>query len=149
MRDAFVVAQFAQLCDCFDALLREALGIDARVAIAMATLTHEVQGRSFPTLTVDTWKVRADFNAVPQTVAFTPRLDFREPDQFGLIECALDFDYAPAHSRADRTARLLLARGIQLRGKSVAELVLPVAGGVRSLVAGDLEDAFAVWWLRP
>ncbi len=147
-RDTFIVAQFAILCARFDELLRAALGLDARVAVKVTPLIHTVQGRSFPTLTVDTWAVRASFNAVPQTATFTPRLDFREPDQFGLIECALDFDYTPARSSADRTAQALLNHGIELRGKTTASLLLPSRDGVHELRADDLEDAFRVWWLR-
>ncbi|HEY0502497.1 MAG TPA: hypothetical protein VGD42_03290 [Lysobacter sp.] len=148
-RDAFIVAQFAVLCAHFDELLRTALGIDARVAVTVTPVTYNVQGRSFATLTVDTWAVRASFNGAPQTVTFTPRLDFRELDQFGVIECALDFSYAPARSRGDRTAQVLLKHGIQLRGKTLANLLLPSATSARNLGADDLEDAFVVWWLRP
>lgn len=148
-RDVFIVDRFAVLCDRFDELLRTAIGIDARVTITVTPLVLDVQGRSFATLPVDTWKVVATFNAAPQAVTFTPRLDFREADQFGLIECALDFGYAPGRTRADRTARDLLERGIQLRGRTVANLLLPAPGRVRELRAEDLEDAFVAWWLRP
>lgn len=148
-RDAFIVAQFAAMSDRFEQILRAALGIDARIATAVTPVVHNVQGRSFAALTVDTWKVVAEFNAVPQTVTFTPRLDFRQPDQFGLIECALDFDYTPRRSRADRTAQTLLTQGIQLRGATVANLMLPSGGNVRELGVDDLERAFLVWWLRP
>lgn len=148
-RDVFIVAQFAALAPRFDALLRAALGIDARVTITTAPLIHPVLGRSFATLTVTTWAVRASFNAVPQTVRFTPQLDFREPDQFGLIACAIDFPYAPARSRGDRVARALLDRGVQLRGKTTASLSLPSSDGLHDLGSDDLEAAFAVWWLRP
>jgi len=148
-RDAFILAQFPLLCARFDQLLRTALGIDSRVAITVAPVTHAVVGRSFPTLTVDTWAVRASFNAVPQTVTFVPRLDFREPDQFGLIACTTDFATAPGRGRRDRTARQLLEGGIQMRGKTVADLLLTAPGGVRTLGAEDLEDTFTAWWLRP
>jgi hypothetical protein len=147
-RDAFIVAQFAALGAEFETLLRAALGIDARIAITVVPVTYNVQGRSFATLTVDTWAVRAGFNAVPQTVTFSPRLDFRETDQFGLIECALDFAYVPARSRADITAQALLAGGVQMRGATVASLLLPLVGGSARLRSDDLEDAFGVWWLR-
>ena len=72
----------------------------------------------------------------------------REPDQFGLIECALDFPYVPLRSRADGRAQALLGRGIQLRGKTSAGLLLPLAGGLAELSAEMLEQAFQVWWLR-
>jgi hypothetical protein len=148
-RDAFIVTQFPMLCARFDELLRTALGIDARVVVSVTPVTYDVQSRSFATLTVDTWKVRASFNAAPQAVSFTPRLDFREPDQFGIIECALDFNYAPVRSRRDCTAQVLLKQGLQLRGKTIANLLLPSVNGVRNLEVDDLDDAFFVWWLRP
>lgn len=148
-RDAFILAQFPLLGARFDTLLRTALGIDSRVTVTVVPLVHPVVGRSFPTLPVDTWVVRSLFNGAPQTVTFTPRLDFREPDQFGLIECAIDFASAPGHGRRDQIAQALLRSGVQLRGKTVGNLQLPVAGSLRTLGAEDLEDAFVVWWLRP
>lgn len=147
-RDAFIVAQFAALGASFDALLRAALGVDARLQVTVAPLTYAVQGRSFATLTVDTWIVRASFNAVAQTVVFTPRLDFRQPDQFGLVECALDFDYRPARNRGDLVAQALLDPGVLMSGKTVGALRLPLAKGTAPLGADALEAAFAAWWLR-
>ena len=148
-RDAFIVAQFAVLCASFDAMLRQALGIDSRITITVTPLNHIVQGRSFAVLTVDTWSVVGTFNGAPQTVAFTPRLDFREPDQFGLVECALDFRYVPGRTPADRVARMLMEQGVQLRGRSVASLQVPSGQNTRELKAADLEQAFTAWWLRP
>lgn len=147
-RDAFIVAQFAALGASVDALLRAALGIDARLSILVTPLTFAVQGRSFATLTVDTWAVRASFDAVPRTVTFTPRLDFRQPDQFGLVECTLDFDWRPARSRGDLVAQALLDPGVLMSGKTVGALRLPLASGAVPLGADDLEAAFGAWWLR-
>lgn len=147
-RDAFIVAQFATLSTQFDALLREALGVDSRLQITVQPLIYTVQGRSFPTLTVDTWAARATFNGTPQIVTFTPLLDFRQPDQFGLIECAIDFDYAPARSFGDRCAQALLETGVTMRGKSHASLLFSVDGFSSDLRTSDLEAAFSVWWLR-
>jgi len=148
-RDAFILAGFALLGARFDLLLRSALGIDARLAITTVPVVLDVIGRSFPTLAVDTWQVRTAFNAAPQLATFTPRLDFREPDQFGLIECAIDFSSGTGRSRGDRIAQALLRNGIQLRGTSVANLLLPAHDGLATLAAEDLEAAFAAWWLRP
>lgn len=147
-RDAFIVAQFALLGARFGGLLHEALGLHSGIALAVIPMVYAVQGRSFATLSVDTWSVAASFNATPQTVLFAPRLDFREPDQFGLIECTLDFAYLPLRSRADATAQALLGTGIQLRGKTVASLLLPLAASTAELVSADLENAFRTWWLR-
>lgn len=147
-RDAFIVAQFALLGTRFDGLLRQALGLHSGIALTVIPIVYAVQGRSFASLSVDTWSVAARFNAAPQTVLFAPRLDFREPDQFGLIECTLDFEYLPLRSRADATAQALLVTGIQLRGKTAASLLLPLAGSPAELVSLDLENAFRSWWLR-
>lgn len=149
-RDVFIQAQFAVLGTLFETLLREALGLHSGFTLTVSPLIYAVQNRSFNTLNVNTWSAAATFNgAPPQTVSFAPRLDFREPDQFGLIECSLDFPYAPLRSRADLTARALLERGIRLVGKTSASLLLPLAPDrVVELNARDLEDAFGVWWLR-
>lgn len=147
-RDAFIVAQFAVLLARFDELLRAALGIDARMKITANASVLPVLGRSFANLDVITWSVRASFNAQPQTVTFTPQLDFRQPDQFGLLAGALDFPYSPARARGDRLAQAVLDGGIQLRGKSHASLLLQLPDGLRDLSSDDLQAAFAVWWLR-
>jgi hypothetical protein len=151
-RDLFIQAQFALLGAQFDAMLRTALGQHSRIALTVTPLTFAVQGRSFASLTVDTWQVRCSLNALPQTVSFAPRLDFREADQFGVVECTLDFPYLPQRSRADATARALLERGVQWRGKTSATPLLQratgPATGLAVLAVADLEDAFRVWWLR-
>lgn len=148
-RDVFIQAQFALLGARFEALLREALGLHSQFTLTVTPVSYAVQNRTFATLNLNTWSVTATFNAAPQTVSFAPRLDFREPDQFGLVECALDFAYAPLRSRGDATAQALLARGVQLRGKTTASLLLPLPEGPAELRAADLEDALRVWWLRP
>jgi hypothetical protein len=149
-RDVFIQAQFVVLGTQFDTLLREALGLHSGFTLTATPVSYVVQGRTFNTLNVNTWRAAATFNgAPPQAVNFTPRLDFREPDQFGLIECALDFPYAPLRSRADLTARALLERGIRLSGKASASLLLPLQPDqLVELRSQDLEDAFGVWWLR-
>lgn len=148
-RDAFIVAQFALLGTRFDSLLRSALGRHSAVTLAVLPLTLLVQGRSFATLAVDTWRVTTSLNGTPQSVRFTPVLDFRAPDQFGLIECSLDFPVEPGRTRAARVAQRLTGSGVQLRGKTVASLLLEQRGdGLAELRADDLEDAFAAWWLR-
>lgn len=147
-RDAFIQAQFALLGTRFDALLREALGLHSGFTLAVTPISYAVQNRTFTVLNLNTWSVTALFNGAPQTVAFAPRLDFREPDQFGLVECALDFPWAPLRSRADAIAVTLLERGVQLRGKDTASLLLPLPEGAAELRAAHLEDALRVWWLR-
>jgi len=147
-RDLFIQAQFAVLETRFDALLREALGLHSLCTLAVAPVSYAVQNRTFTTLNLHTWSVTATFNDAPQTATFAPRLDFREPDQFGLVECTIDFPYAPLRSRADTTAQALVERGVQLRGKTFASLLLPLPDGPVELRAADLEDAFSVWCLR-
>ena len=147
-RDAFIQAQFALLGAHFDALLREALGLHSGFTLTVTPVSYAVQNRSFTVLNLDTWSVVAQFNGTPQTVAFAPRLDFREADQFGLVECTLDFPWAPLRSRADAVAAALLERGVQLRGKDTASLLLPLPGGPEELAAAHLEDALRAWWLR-
>lgn len=148
-RDGFIMAQLPLLGGAFEAMLRAALGIDTRISLGITPLTYTVQGLSFASLTVDTWVARCSLDAPTRGVTFTPALDFRERDQFGRIGCALDFPYAPGRGRADRIARVLLERGIQLRGTTTASLLLPLDSGARPLEVDDLEQVFDLWWLRP
>jgi len=147
-RDAFIVPEFATMSVTFEQLLADALGFDGRIAVTVTPVVVPVQGRTFATLTTRVVTARSTINGAPQTVTFTPQLDFHEPDQFGLIACAIDFPYSPRRSRRDAIARALLERGIQMRGKTIGTLLLPVDGATKQLSAHDLEDAFTVWWLR-
>lgn len=150
-RDAFIVAQFALLQTRMDGLLRDAAGLHSALALSVAPQLLPVRGRSFASLAITVWTLRATFNGTPQTLSLTPALDFRAADQFGRIAFALDFDYAALRSRGDRIARALLDGGVQLRGTRTGHLMLPLpgsAGGAVELAAADLEAAFAAWWLR-
>jgi hypothetical protein len=147
-RDTFIQAQFALLGARFEALLRAALGLHSRFTFVATTVVQPVQNRTFATIALPDWTITASFNATPQAVHFAPRLDFRAPDQFGLVECALGFPYAPRRSRADVVARTLLENGVQLRGKGTASLLLPLPDGPVELSVSHLEDAFRAWWLR-
>ncbi|MGH9886656.1 MAG: hypothetical protein ACREBE_14070 [bacterium] len=147
-RDAFIVPEFAVLSTAFEQLLADALGFDGRIVLTVTPVVVPVQGRTFATLNTRVVSVRSTINGIPQTVTFTPQLDFHEPDQFGLIVCSIDFPYTTRRSRQDAIARALLERGIQMRGKTVGTLLLPGENGPAQLTARDLEDAFTVWWLR-
>jgi hypothetical protein len=146
-RDAFIVAQFAALEAQFEQLLRAALGLHSGFVHGRSGLNLVVSGRSFASLPVTVHTVQATFAGAPQTVTFTPALDFRATDQFGLIECTLDFPFNAR--RSDVAAGALLAPGLQLRGASRASLLLQRGGVWRDLLADDLEEAFTSFWLRP
>ena len=147
-RDAFIQPQFALMSARFEQLLADALGLHAAIVVTVTPTIVPVQGRSFATLNTRVLSVRSTISLPPQTVTFTPRLDFHEQDQYGLIVCTLDFDFAPRASRIDQVARAVVERGIQMRGNSVSSLMLPVNGALIELSSRDLEDAFTAWWLR-
>ena len=146
-RDAFIQPGFALLAARFEQLLADALGVHSQIAVSVTPVAEAVQGRTFATLNKRVVSVRSTIGPVPQTVTFTPGLDFHEQDQYGLIACTLDFAYSPRASRIDSVARALLARGIQMRGSTVSSLMLPLDTALVELRARDLEDAFTAWWL--
>lgn len=147
-RDAFIVPEFALLSATFEQLLADALGFNARIAVTVTPVVQPVQGRTFATLATRVVNVRSTIGAAPQTVTFTPQLDFHETDQFGLIACTIDFGASPRRSRGEAIARRLLERGVQMRGRTIGTLVLPGDDGLAVLTARDLEDAFTAWWLQ-
>ena len=150
-RDAFIQAQFPLMAARFEALLSEALGMHSRINTVVTTVVLPVQGRSFATLPTRVVQVRSTLTSVTQTVTFTPRLDFREADQFGLIECSIDFDFAPRPTRNDVLATTLTTHGIALTGASVAQLRRHdglTGSAWTDLTRADLEAAFTAWWLR-
>lgn len=147
-RDAFIQPQFALMSARFEQLLADALGLHALITVTATPVAEAVQGRSFATLNKRIISVRSTLGAAPQTVTFTPQLDFHEQDQYGLIACAIDFPFSPRANRIDGLARTLIERGIQMRGSTVSSLMWVVDGTLLELGARDLEDAFTAWWLR-
>jgi len=147
-RDAFIQAQFPLMVARFEDLLSEALGRHSSLQTLITPVVLPVQGRSFATLPTRVVQVRSLLTTTAQTVTFTPRLDFRLAHQFGLIECSLDFDYAPRPTRGDAAAVSILTDGIVLAGSAVAGVYVMRGDGVGELLASDLEAAFGAWWLR-
>lgn len=147
-RDAFIQAQFPVMAARFEGLLLEALGRHASVQTHITAVVLPVQGRSFATLPTRVVQVRSTLTATAQTVTFTPRLDFRLAHQFGLIECSLDFDYAPRPMRGDAAAVSILTHGLIMGGSVVAGVYVIRGDGPGELRADDLEAAFGAWWLR-
>ena len=117
-------------------------------AIAATPLVETVAGRSFATLDKTAVRVTAALTGGAQSVAFTPRLDFREPGQFGAVDCTIDFSYQPRRSRSDAVAAQLLAGGVQMKGTSSAHLVFAASGGPIELTAGLIESALVALLLR-
>jgi hypothetical protein len=147
-RDAFIQPEFALMAARFEQLLADALGLHSAITVTATPVVEAVQSRSFATLNKRVISVRSTLGATPQTVTFTPQLDFREQDQYGLIACSIDFAFSPRASRIDGVARALLERGIQMRGSSVSSLMCVFDGTLVELGSRDLEDAFTAWWLR-
>jgi hypothetical protein len=147
-RDQFIQVEFAALTARFDEMLRTALGAHTRIALTTATVAITVHCRSFATLNVPAWTAVSTIDSLPKTVTFTPRMDFSQPDQFGTIACAIDFDFRPRRNKDDRIAASLLEKGASLRGTKVGFLTLPMPEGPRDLLVSDLESAFGAWWLR-
>ena len=147
-RDAFIQPQFALMAARFEATLADALGLHSQIHVSVTLATDPVQGRSFATLNKRIVSVQSTLTATPQTVTFTPQLDFREQDQYGLIACSLDFPYSPRNARIDTSAMALLGGGIQMRGTTLSRLMLTIDGALVELTSGLLEDAFTAWWLR-
>lgn len=147
-RDAFIQAQFAALSTRFDEMLRDALGLHSRIAIASTEIALDVHCRTFATLDATSWTVTSTIDSVAKVVTFTPKMDFALPDQFGTLVCAIDFPFYPKRSASDRVASALLQTGIQLRGTQYGRLMLTPPEGPRDLQVSDLENAFDIWWLR-
>ena len=147
-RDAFILAQFPILNARLLELVSDAVGLHSRLAIAAVAMVETVTGRSFVSLPKNAVRVAASLGAATQTVTFTPRLDFREPGQFGAVDCTLDFDYRPRRSRNDLLATRLLAQGMQMTGAASAHLMLETAGGPVELSPGLIESALVALLLR-
>jgi hypothetical protein len=147
-RDAFIQAQFPLLNARLIELIGEAVGLHSRLAVSTAPMVETVVGRSFESLNKTAVSVAATVEGTAQSVALTPRLDFREPDQFGALDCAIDFSYRPRRSRKDAVAAALLAGGVQMKGTTSAHLMLAARGAPVELSPALLEAAFAALLLR-
>jgi hypothetical protein len=147
-RDAFIQAQFPLLNASLITMIEDAVGLHSRLAISTAPMVETVVARSFTTLNKTAVRVSATLTGGAQSVAFTPRLDFREPDQFGAVDCTVDFDYRPRRSRKDAIAVQLLAGGVQMKGTSSAHLMFAAGGGPVELTPGLIESALGALLLR-
>lgn len=147
-RDTFIVGAFALLNQRFGELLSSAVGSHARLNIVQTAQTLTVSGRSFPSLPQPLRTVSALIDAAPLTLSFTPVLDFRETDQFGLIECVAGADITPRRSMGGKLLRYLLENGIQMRGATSAHLLIAPEGEWIELGASHLELALAECFLR-
>ena len=148
LRDAFIQAQFPVLNARLLGLITDAVGQHSRLAIATTPIVENVIGRSFTTLGKTAIRVTATLGSAVQTVAFMPRLEFRAIDQFGAIDCAIDFAYAPRRSRRDAIAASLLAYGVQMNGATSAHLILTSAGGPVEVSVSTFESALSALLLR-
>lgn len=147
-RDAFIQTQFPLLNALLLDLIAAASGQHALLAIAATPMVESVTGRSFSTLNKTAISVTATLDGTAQTVAFTPRLEFREEGQFGAVDCTLDFSYAPRRSRRDALAAGLLTNGVQMKGTTSAFLMWPSADGLIEASVGLFENALAAFLLR-
>jgi hypothetical protein len=147
-RDAFIQAQFPLLNDRLIELVEEAVGLHSRLAVSTTPMVETVVGRSFATLDKSSVRVAATLNGVAQSVSFTPRLDFSQADQFGAVDCAIDFGYQPRRARRDALAARLLAGGVQMIGKTSAHLMFQGSAGPVELAPGLLEAALVALLLR-
>jgi hypothetical protein len=147
-RDAFIQAQFPVLNARLLELLTDAVGQHSRLAIATTPVVENVIGRSFTTLNETAVRVTATLEGAAQTVAFTPRLEFRGSDQFGAVDCTVDFAFAPRRSRRDAIAASLLAYGVQMIGTTSAHLMLTTAQGPVEAGVSAFESALVALLLR-
>jgi hypothetical protein len=147
-RDAFIQAQFPVLNARLIELLGDAVGLHSRLAVSTTPMVETVVGRSFATLNKSSVRVAAALNGAAQSVSFTPRLDFSQAEQFGAVDCTVDFDYRPRRSRKDALAAELLAGGVQMIGRTSAHLMFQGSGGPVELSPGLLEAALVAMLLR-
>lgn len=147
-RDAFIQGAFPLLNQRFGELLLEALGSHARLSVTQTNQILLVNGRSFPSLPQPVRTVSALIDVTPLSLGFTPVLDFRFTDQFGLIQCVAGAEITPRRSIGGRLLRHLLEAGIQLRGSTTAHLLIAPEGEWIELAASHLELALAEYFLR-
>jgi len=147
-RDAFVQAQFPLLNARLEDLLRSAAGTHSRLSVDTTAQVLAVAGRTFNTLPQTIVTVAATLDTQTLGMRFEPVLDARTVDQFGRVQCTIDFERTLRRSRAGAIARALLTDGIQMRGSTSSHLLIAPAGAWVELTASDLEVALAELMLQ-
>lgn len=147
-RDAFIQASVPLLNQRLGQLLVDAVGTHARLSITTTNQVLAVTGRSFPSLPQPVRSVWALIDAVPLALQFTPVLEFRMSDQFGLVQCVPGAPVTPRRSQGGKLLRYLLENGIVMRGRSSAHLLIAPEGDWIELGASHLELALAECFLR-
>lgn len=143
-RDTFILARFPLLNARLAELAREAVGLHTRLSVTEVPMVETVVGRTFATLPKNALRIAAALGAATQAVTFTPRLEFRGPDQFGAVGCSLDFVYRPRRSRQNELARRLLDPGMHMTGTASAHLML----GTLEVSPSLLESALVAFLLK-
>jgi hypothetical protein len=148
-RDAFIQAQFPLLDAAFAAMVDSTVGSEAHLTVTHTPATDTFTNHSFASLNKTITNVQSILYGTQENVIFTPFLESIEPDEFAVIRIATDGLPDAATENLDSFFGEVLGRGILMRGKTTASLVVPDGGNFSPLTPGLLEGFLAALFIRP
>lgn len=146
-RDAFIQAQFPVLDAAFSAMVSRVCGTHPRLALVKTVVIDTVTNHTFATLTKTVIEVRSTLYGPLEVVTFTPALEAIAADQFAVIHATTEGLTATGEGWAS-SLKSLLERGILMRGKTAASLVLAKGEGFEPLTDALLESFLAALFIR-
>lgn len=146
-RDAFIQAQFPVLDAAFSAMVSRVCGSHPRLAVIKTAVTDTVTNHTFTTLSKTVIEVRSTLYGPLEVVTFTPALEAIAPDQFAVIRATTAGLTVTGEGFAS-ALKSLLDRGVLMRGKTSAGLVLAKGDGFEPLTDALLESFLAALFIR-
>ena len=149
VRDAFIVAQWPLLDAAFAAMVDAAVGTEAHLLTTHAPATDHFTNHTFLSLNKTITTVQSTLNGAPEKVTFTPSLESKDADQFGVIRIATDgLPYSITSDPGAQVFADMLQRGILMKGKTTSSLVVPDGSNFMALSKELLEGFLAALFIR-
>lgn len=149
-RDAFIQTEFPLMDAAFATMVDTTVGSDPHLAVTHTPATDTFTNHTFVTLNKTITNVQSTLYGNPENVLFTPSLESIEPDEFAVIHIATDgLPEVATENVGSPIFAAMLQRGVLMRGKTAASLVVPDAGNFTPLNADLLEGFLAALFIRP
>lgn len=148
-RDAFIQTQFPFQDTAFANMVDGTIGKDSHLSVTRTQATDHFTNHSFATLNKTITAVQSTLYGMPEIVTFTPALESRDADQFGVIR--ITADGLPDSIVADPGSLIFAAmmkRGVLMRGKTTASLMVPDGSNFTPLNSGLLENFLVALFIR-
>lgn len=149
VRDAFIKVEFEKLDQKLADMIGEVTGSHPRLVVVKTAVTETIVNRNFATLNKTVTEIHSTLYGTVERLRFTPGLEFLAKDQFGVVKVTSE-DLPVRLGNGEKAAlfRSVLERGIVLRGREAAHLMVSRDNGFAAFNAVFLEDFLTQLFVR-